>query len=86
MTLRVFLLGDESTIAIVGWHLAVFTAFAIGWYLARLYHNSHYPRSAQCVRYGCGHRLPPLPGQPVAGSGKGHRGSAPGRPAGYKSS
>jgi hypothetical protein len=35
--MREFLVGNESGLEILGWHLAVASALLIGWHFARMY-------------------------------------------------
>jgi hypothetical protein len=39
--LTLFLFGDQHWHSVIGWHLAVFIAFYIGWHLS---HRHHHPR------------------------------------------
>jgi hypothetical protein len=53
--MREFFLGNESAVALIGWHLAVFITFCTGWYIAYRYHHKH--GSDRCYRFDCPHRI-----------------------------
>lgn len=37
-----FLFGDQRTLALIGWHLAVFISIYIGWSLSHYHYHYHY--------------------------------------------
>ena len=55
--MKEFFVGNESTIALVGWHLAILLAFVIGWFVMHLHHHKY--QSHRCLRLDCKRRIPP---------------------------
>lgn len=52
-----FFVGKETTIELVGWHLALLIAFCIGRYVTHLHHHKYH--SHKCLRLDCKRRIPP---------------------------
>lgn len=56
--MKQFLFGNETSLELIGWHLAVLIAAVLGWYLTHLHHHKYY--SHKCLRLDCKRRIPPV--------------------------